>query len=48
MLFEKVIVKRRVGCGYNASDEETLWSNVWYCTDGWNVWTEELEEADAE
>ena len=36
--------KWRVGVGYGTSDCETVWSNVWVWTDGWNTWLEECDE----
>jgi len=40
-IFSIEVRKARVGAGYGTSDSETLWSNVWACTDGWNTWLEE-------
>jgi len=43
-IFSIEVRKARVGAGYGTSDSETLWSNVWVCTDGWNTWFEEAED----
>jgi len=43
-IFSIEVRKARVGVGYGTSDSETLWSNVWACTDGWNTWFEEVED----
>jgi len=43
-VFSIMVSKARVGAGYGTTDAETLWSNVWVCTDGWNTWFEEVKE----
>ena len=45
-VFSIMVSKARVGAGYGTTDAETLWSNVWVCTDGWNTWFEEVMEQD--
>ncbi len=37
------ITKWRIGSGYGTSEEETLWSTVWFCSDGWEIWIENEE-----
>jgi len=43
-IFSIEVRKVRGGAGYGTSDCETVWSNVWVCTDGWNTWFEEAED----
>jgi len=43
-MFSVTVRKWRAGVGYGTSDCETVWSNVWVCTDGWNTWLEECDE----
>ena len=43
-VFSIMVSKVRVGAGYDTPDCETVWSNVWMCSDGWNTWFEEVME----